>query len=498
MIHIRQLLLLPLWASAGWTAAINPRWDTRSTTSLEACLSDAVGGEDARVQFRDEAGFNTTDVKPFNLNLQYLPVAVMYPQTTTETSAIVKCASLYGHKIQARSGGRDFINKCIGGDDNAIVIDMKYFNKVEVDNTTGIATVGPGQTLKALVNGLIDNGGRYIPHGSSPTVGVGGHLMVGGMGLTSRQNGMSIDVLQEIEVVLANGTVTRASEDENPDLFWVMRGAGASFGLATEFKFQTKPEPEEIVSFSYNFTSSNLTVLGEAVKAYHEIMRDPELSRRVGITSRFTAASYIMTGAFSGSEADFDALKLADRLPTMSTSTVLPGLSWSEFMNSLFNDAGKSNDAGYFYTNDMAVTHETIPSNSSIDSFINTLASAGEDAQGWSFLFDLFGGAMNDTPEDGTAFPHRNSIYFLTAYTRTTEKTPAAAIKLVDDAVLSLQDNKPENYLAYAGVPSLSHGDEAQQKYWGSNLARLETIKAALDPDDVFSTPQGVKPSSSS
>lgn len=92
---------------------MNPRRNTRSTaTDLASCLADAVGGEDARVQFRDEADFNTTDVKPFNFNLQYLPVAVLYPQATAETAAIVKCASLYSHKVQARSGGRDFINKC--------------------------------------------------------------------------------------------------------------------------------------------------------------------------------------------------------------------------------------------------------------------------------------------------------------------------------------------------------------------------------------------------
>ncbi|KAH7165288.1 hypothetical protein EDB81DRAFT_838096 [Dactylonectria macrodidyma] len=447
MIHFRQLHVLPLWASAGWAAAISPRWDTRAA-NLDTCLSDVVGGR-----------------------TRYLPVVILYPQTKAEISAIVQCASLYSHKIQARSGGRDFINKCksrrIGGDDNAIVVDMNYFNKVEVDNTTGITTVGPGQTLKALITGLTNNGNRYILHGSSPTVDVGGHLMVGGMGLTSRQNGMSIDVLQEIEVVLPNGTVAQASEDENSDLFWAMRGAGASFGLATEFKFQTKPVPEEIVSFSYNFTSSNLTVLGEALKAYHKIMRHPQLSRKVGITSRFIGASYIMTGAFTGSEADFEALELADRLPTMC----------QPFMNSLFDNAGRSNDAGYFYTNDNVVTPETIPSNASIDSFIRPLL---------------------DTPGDGTAFPHRNSFYFLTAYTRTTKKTPAAAIKLVDDSVLALQNNKPDNYLAYAGVSSLSHCDEAQQKYWCSNLARLETIKASLDLNDVFSTPQGVKPSGSS
>lgn len=83
---------------------------------------------------------------------------------------------------------------------------------------------------------------------------------------------------------------------------------------------------------------------------------------------------------------------------------------------------------------------------------LDTLFSAGEGAQGWAFLFDLFGGAMNDTPEDGTAFPHRNSIYFLTAYTRTTEETPAVC---QPSKMLLSQPNVGFEWLEYAS-PTVS------------------------------------------
>lgn len=112
----------------------------------------------------------------------------------------------------------NFLLLGLGGADDAVVVDLKHFNHLGVDKTTGIATVGPGNLLKDLVEGL-NNAGRFMPHGSSPTVGVGGLIAVGGIGYTSRENGLSIDVMQEVEVVLANGTVTRATKHSNPDLF---------------------------------------------------------------------------------------------------------------------------------------------------------------------------------------------------------------------------------------------------------------------------------------
>lgn len=68
-------------------------------------------------------------------------------------------------------------------------------------------------------------------------------------------------------------------------------------------------------------------------------------------------------------------------------------------------------------------------------------------------------------------------------------------MKFIDNAFLTLQDNMPERYLSYSGVPNVRLDGTPQQKYWGSNLSRLERIKKIIDPRDVFSTPQDIKPS---
>ena len=103
-----------------------------------------------------------------------------------------------------------------------------------------------------------------------------GHATIGGLGPTSRQWGSTLDHIREVEVVLANGTITRANETQNTDLYFVcdypqlsylvvfkicspqaIRGAAASFGIVTEFVFQTHPEPGSIVQYSYTFESVN-------------------------------------------------------------------------------------------------------------------------------------------------------------------------------------------------------------------------------------------------
>lgn len=102
-------LLLSLLAPSITTAALLPR----TKAELKSCIASAVGGDATRAQFPEETGFVSKDLKYFNLNYQHKPFAVTYPQSAKEVSEIVKCASQHDRKVQARSGGRDFFNKCI-------------------------------------------------------------------------------------------------------------------------------------------------------------------------------------------------------------------------------------------------------------------------------------------------------------------------------------------------------------------------------------------------
>ncbi|RTE82503.1 hypothetical protein BHE90_002996 [Fusarium euwallaceae] len=492
MILSSNLIELILLAAAATGISATPLAPL-ARQDLRSCLSSAVGGDAARAQFQDEPDFISKDVNYHNLNLQYKPFAVLYPKTKDEISETLACAVKHKRKVQPRSGGRDFINKCLGGADDAIVVDLKHFNHLSVDKATDIATVGPGNLLKGLVEGL-NNAGRFMPHGSSPTVGVGGLLAVGGIGYTSRENGLSVDVMQEVEVILANGTVTRATKDSNRDLFWAMSGAGASFGIATEFKFHTKPVLKELTTFSYNYSTTDKALLTRAMKAFNNLMSDKSTSRKLGGSGILAKNSFYMSGVFLGPKKDFDAINLDKFFPSGATKTVRGGVSWIDYMSGLFQAASNVPSQAYSYTKDLAVSGRNVPSDSAVDRFVEFVQTADSGANYWSYLFDWYGGAVNNVAIDATPFPHRDLRYFMSAYANTAQETSEKTMKFIDDSVLALQNNKAGNYLHYAGVPNLRLGGKAQEKYWGSNLPRLEKIKAAVDPDDLFSTPQNVKP----
>jgi FAD/FMN-containing dehydrogenase len=120
-----------------------------------------------------------TDVKPYNLGIPVDPAAVTYPTVPEQVQAIVKCASTWNMKVQARSGGHSYGNYGTGGgDQDTIVVDLKNMKNVTWDNTE-VANVGAGILLSELTETFLKDGNRAIAHGTCPQVGLGGHATIG-------------------------------------------------------------------------------------------------------------------------------------------------------------------------------------------------------------------------------------------------------------------------------------------------------------------------------
>jgi FAD/FMN-containing dehydrogenase len=134
-----------------------------------------------------------------------------------------------------------------------MVIDLQNFQSITATGNPSIYEVGTGLRLGNLANGIWKQGKHALPHGTCTGVGVGGHFTHGGYGHTSRNWGASLDRLVGAEVVLANGTLVKTSAKENSDIFWAMRGAADSIGIATKFVVSTERAPEFLTYFSFKW-----------------------------------------------------------------------------------------------------------------------------------------------------------------------------------------------------------------------------------------------------
>lgn len=193
---------------------------TLATASLQDCLDDVCAGRSDCVAYPGAIDllYQAFWVKPYNLAVDVSPAAVVRPNSSEEVAAAVRCAADGGVKVQARSGGHSYAN--FGAGDGAVAVDLVHLQQYAMDETTWRATVGGGMTL-GDVDAQLHKTGRAFAHGVCPGVGIGGHATIGGLGPMSRMWGTALDHVVEVEVVTANGTIVRASEAQNSDLFFV-------------------------------------------------------------------------------------------------------------------------------------------------------------------------------------------------------------------------------------------------------------------------------------
>jgi FAD/FMN-containing dehydrogenase len=391
----------------------------------------------------------------------------------------------------------------IGGQDNTIVVDMKHFQQFFMEESTWQATIGGGTLLGDVTKRLHDNGNRAMAHGTCPQVGIGGHATIGGLGPSSRMWGSALHHVEEVEVVLANSTIARASEKENPDIFFAIKGAAAGFGIVTEFKVRTQAEPSEAVLYSYNIQGGNAAAKADAFKKWQKLITDPNLSRKFAsqfiLTEQFGA---IITGTFFGSQEEYDRLNISSRLPNEKKSSV-ELKDWLGAVGHWAEDEALKIVGGIpsnFYAKSLAYTKDDIIPDKAIDDMFQHIDNADKGNALWFIIWDLEGGAINDVAPNATAYGHRNALFYHQAYAvnllgKISDKTRdflTGVNKVITDALPDHDEG------AYAGYVDPALGENSAGLYWGGNVERLEEIKAAIDPEDVFSNPQSIRPAKKS
>ncbi|NMG53707.1 FAD-binding oxidoreductase [Aromatoleum aromaticum] len=172
----------------------------------------------------------------------------------------VRLARKHNLLVSIRGGGHNIAGNAVC--DDGLMIDLSLMKKVQVDGNARRASVEPGCTL-ADFDAVAQAHGLATPLGINSTTGVAGLTLGGGFGWLSRKHGMTVDNLLSADIVTADGNPVHASETENDDLFWGLRGGGGNFGIVTSFEFQLHPVGPDVLSglivFPFDQAKSVLT-----------------------------------------------------------------------------------------------------------------------------------------------------------------------------------------------------------------------------------------------
>lgn len=460
-----------------------------------------LNGKNVPYKMTSDAGYSDL-IEPYNLRLPYTPAVMVIPTTNQNVQDAVVCAGQAKLKVQARSGGHSYASNGLGGKDGSMVIDLQSFQTISLDKSSGIATVGGGVRLGNLADGIFNQGGAALSHGTCPGVGIGGHFTHGGYGQTSRTWGLAMDHIVAADVVLADGTIKKVSSSQSPDIYWAIRGAADSFGVITTFYLQTRPAPSSVTSFSFAFdgvwnskaTFTN-TFLHIQDVAKNASVVDSKLSFGIYLDGYGT---YSMSGAYLGSVADFNAKVKPELLRGLPSNTpTIESLGWIAYLTKVGGlPTIKTPLTSYDEHENFFAKSVTVPESSGLTSTtLNALFDYLQTANGVDYymIINLYGGpgsAINSKDTSFAAYNDRDSLWVLQNYGYT-----ASSIDFVNGINRAIINAQPQTsfgaYLNY--IDPTYDAATAHKLYYGDAVyERLAALKKEVDPQSIFWNPQAI------
>lgn len=438
----------------------------------------------------------------FTNAFQRFPQIVVYCQGFSDVVACIHFAKEAGLKPVCRSGGHSMAGFSVNDD---MVIDVSGLNYVKVDAEKAVAWAGAGANF-AQVNATLELFHLHVPGGGCDTVGVAGFMQGGGYGFTSPMFGMNCDLVTSFQMALADGRIVRASERENPDLFWAVRGGtGNNFGVLLEIEYRLQPM-KEVWAFGFRWQISPAKQTAAVVKALHAWQtnftgdRLPPHFGNQGLLIHTQASPsspvepfFMIRGMFRGSQAN--CRKALDPLfraipDAKDHRDIWRRGTYREMNEYLLNFPTQLPLNLPVSARSLAKSHIVARylSQQECRDVIELYRDVGEPNN--SIGFESYGGAINAVAPEATAFWHRRAmmdVFFMPfwIYENTRERAEADIVKF--DRVVGPLSNGH----SYQNYPNRDIEDFGNA-YFGGNLARLIDVKKSYDPDNFFSFPQGL------
>ncbi len=436
-------------------------------------LIEAVSGD---VMLADHAGYESAR-KIWNGMHDKYPAVIVQPTGTGDVVKAVEFARDNNLLLAVKGGGHSWPGKSTV--DGGLMIDLGKMNAVDVDREAMKARAGGGALLNnldtaALEKGLVTTAG-VVSH-----TGVGGYTLGGGFGRLNRKFGLTIDNLLGAEIVTADGQVRYVSAEEEPELFWALRGGGGNFGVVTGFDYRLHPFDRNVLSGMIVWPVAQARDVLEFYGEWSESISNDLYVGPAMMTMPDGTSVIAMEVVYAGDPA----LGEKEMAPLRTIGKPMDdGIRMQDYMvMQTQEDATFAHGIRSYAKNGMvkAISPELV--NQLLDSFRPDPRLA--------FFTHTAGGVVKDTGELDTAFPHRNAeTMIIVAGGWMDPEDDESAIASAREWFSELEPHTGGYYdnIEFEGADSVSRN-------YGPNFKRLQSIKSQYDPGNLFRMNSNIPP----
>ncbi len=422
------------------------------------------------------------------------PAAVVRAGGVADIRRTIATARSLGLPLAVRGGGHNVAGN--GTVEGGIVLDLGGLTDVVVDPDVREVHVAAGATLGHL-DRATEPFGLAVPVGVVSGTGVAGLTLGGGVGWLTRACGLSVDNLLAVDVVTAGGTIVRASETENADLFWGVRGGGGNFGVVSSFTFRAHPlgpdilagtfivRPDHWTTALHGFEAWSRRTVPDALTVIITFMAPPPAFELGDDPVMLIGFAWASADRVSGERAVADLR--AATTPDIEVIQPTTWTAWQSAADDLFPTGARA-----YWKN---TSFDRLD-----DATIAIVVRRGLEQtwQGTGFDIHHMGGAFGRVAEDATPFPGRSARYWLNIYGYWPDPADDAArtafVKgFASDMAAHSSGGQYVNFQGQEASPADPRAS-ALAVYGPSTLERLTVLKRRYDPDNVFRLNHNIPP----
>lgn len=428
--------------------------------------------------------------KIWNAMIDRRPAIIVRCADAADVQTAISFARQQGMEIAIRGAGHNIAGNAVC--DGGMMIDLSTLKKVRVDSKARRAYVDPGATLHDL-DEAIQAHGLATPVGINSTTGIAGLTLGGGFGWLTRKYGFTIDNLISAEVVTASGEKKTASNQENPDLFWAIRGGGGNFGVVTMFEFNLHPVGPEVLAGLLVFPFAQAK---QVLNSYREFMKSASEDLNVWVVLRQAPPLPFLPESVHGKEvivlAVFYAGEIARGMQHVEKLRTFgdlhgehvgpaPYAAWQQAFDGLLTPGARN------YWKSHNFTELTDGAFNTMIQYAGTLPSPQCE-----IFLACISGAANRVSPDATAYRFRDAHFIMNVHGRWEDA--ADDRKCIAWAREFFAASTPfASEGTYVNFMTEDENDRVSSIY-GANYQRLAEIKKKYDPENVFHFNQNIRP----